>query len=376
MSLNCVKEANIGAISPIGKLNFWCFTPTMSDSFDADVKTVLDELEYLRGEYGEVLWLKFHLSDISRQADRVRELLKGKEFLVSMVGQPPVEDARLAVEAWLIKGNMKLELKEEPRYSALKISGEHYQWGLFRLASVIQQGSYDQSMEEFNQVQRYLKSLGGTVSDHLLRTWIYCRDVDNQYEGLVDARNCFFQKQGMTRDTHFIASTGIEGLQAQPSRYIGMDSLFFFGLQESQIQYMSADDFLPPTHHYGVAFERGTRLTFGDFSLYFISGTASIDAQGDVMYIGDAASQAMRAIANMEALMRNHQGGLSDFVQLVVYLRDAKDAKVVREVIENSKLSHCPYIMVAAAVCRPTWLVEMEAIAVNDKGDGHFAPFA
>lgn len=367
---------NTGAVSRVGKLNFWCFTPAMSSSFDDDVKVVLDELERLRETYGEVLWLKFHLSDIRRQADRVRELLKGKECFVSMVGQPPVGDARLAVEAWLIKGDMKLQLKDKPRYSALKISGEHYQWGLFRLSSVVQAGSYDQSMEEFNQVQRYLKSLGGTVSDHLLRTWIYCRDVDNQYEGLVDARNCFFQKQGMTKDTHFIASTGIEGLQSEHSRYIGMDSLFFFGLQDSQIQYMSADDFLPPTHHYGVAFERGTRLTFGDFSLYSLSGTASIDAQGDVMHVGDVASQAKRAIVNMEALMRHHQGELSDFVQLVVYLRDATDANVVREVIDNSKLSHCPYIMVKAAVCRPTWLVEMEAIAVNDKGDAHFAPFA
>ena len=39
-------------------------------------------------------------------------------------------------------------------------------------------------------------------------------NIDGNYKGVVEARREFFAEHGLTPDTHFIASTGIEGASA------------------------------------------------------------------------------------------------------------------------------------------------------------------
>ena len=54
-----------------------------------------------------------------------------------------------------------------------------------------------------------------------------------------------------------------------------------------------------------------------------------------------------------------------DVMQIIVYLRDLSDVSLVKSLFDK-KFPHTPYIITLAPVCRPTWLVEMECIAVKD----------
>ena len=206
------------------------------------------------------------------------------------------------------------------------------------------------------------------------RTWIYCRDIDNNYRGLVEGRNERFDRYGLTPETHFIASTGIEGCTETPGRLLHMDSLGIVGLKPGQVRYMEAPDYLSPTHLYRVAFERGARIVYGDRSHYFLSGTASIDAEGNIVHPGDVARQTARTLENMNALMERNGGSLSDLKQAVVYLRDWADRETVSRRLMESPLAAVPHLLLKAPVCRPGWLVEIDGIAVNGAGDGAFAP--
>ena len=51
-----------------------------------------------------------------------------------------------------------------------------------------------------------------TMERNLIRTWIYVTNIDVNYQGVVEARNDIFDKEGLTADTHYIASTGIGGI--------------------------------------------------------------------------------------------------------------------------------------------------------------------
>lgn len=42
---------------------------------------------------------------------------------------------------------------------------------------------HDQMQEEFRWLDRVAAALGGTVPALVHRTWIYCRDIDNNYGG-------------------------------------------------------------------------------------------------------------------------------------------------------------------------------------------------
>ena len=61
-------------------------------------------------------------------------------------------------------------------------------------------------------------------------------------------------------------------------------------------------------------------------------------------------------------------GGMdfSDVMQIIVYLRDVADYETVRSMFAE-KFPDTPYVITLAPVCRPTWLIEMECMAVDGR---------
>ena len=100
------------------------------------------------------------------------------------------------------------------------------------------------------------------------------------YAGVVKARNEVFVTQNLTEKTHYISSTGIDGRHADPKVLVQMDTYAVAGMQPEQIHFLYAPTHLNPTYEYGVSFERGTYVDYGDRRQVFISGTASINNKG------------------------------------------------------------------------------------------------
>ena len=63
------------------------------------------------------------------------------------------------------------------------------------------------------------------LRNNTVRTWIYVRDIDNNYKGMVVARREFFTRIGLTNQTRYIASTGIEGKSIKMQSLVSLDSL-------------------------------------------------------------------------------------------------------------------------------------------------------
>ena len=356
-----------------GAEHFFSLTPAPGGSFAAEAEELLAEYRGAIADFGcsaeSEFLLRFHCSDVVNQAPILKKMLSGCNSFVSIIGQPPAEKCRLALEAWHILPMRKNRLGEQ----SFLFSFNNYRILLTEGMDTDAIGSYDQTAGEFASLDAELAKLGGKVADHTVRTWLYCRDVDNNYAGLVHARNDYFDTIGLTPQTHFIASTGIEGLSARPSRLVTMDSISIPELDRKQFIYLSAPEMLSPTAIYNVRFERGTRIVFGDRSHYYISGTASIDKFGKVLYPDDVRLQTRRMLDNTEALLGVSGGTVGDLKQATVYLRDIADVPIVREELEKRLPAGLPLVILKAPVCRPAWLVEMESIAINARS-GPFPP--
>lgn len=209
---------------------------------------------------------------------------------------------------------------------------------------------------------RELEAQGCTLERNCLRTWFYVRDIDHQYAAFAQARRLFFEEKGLTPQTHYIASTGIEGGNELPGSFVTMDAIALPGVQPEQITYLQARTHLNPTHEYGVTFERGVSVQMSDSRRLYISGTASIDAFGDVLFTGDIEAQTHRMWENVAALLREGQAGFEQLAHLLVYLRCPEHYPVVKRLFD-AQFPHVPTLILIAPVCRPTWLIEMEAIA-------------
>ena len=56
--------------------------------------------------------------------------------------------------------------------------------------------------------------------------------------------------------------------------------------------------------------------------------------------------------------------GNDDIGQMLVYLRDAADYAVVREMFDQ-RFPEMPKVILLAPVCRPGWLIEMECMGTK-----------
>ncbi len=65
---------------------------------------------------------------------------------------------------------------------------------------------------------------------------------------------------------------------------------------------------------------------------------------------------------------------MSDAAHLIVYLRDGADYEVVSQMFRE-KFPHIPTVFTLAPVCRPTWLIEMECMAIRSAENNGFRDF-
>ena len=145
------------------------------------------------------------------------------------------------------------------------------------------------------------------------------------------------------------------------------------GFEPEQQRYLYALSHLNKTIEYGVTFERGTLMQYGDRNHIYISGTASINNQGEVIHVGDIRRQTERMWENVSALLNEGGMDFSDIMQIIVYLRDSADYQLVKHMFDE-RFPDTPFVITLAPVCRPTWLIEMECIAVKETKN-QYRPF-
>ncbi|HUM05132.1 MAG TPA: Rid family hydrolase [Terriglobales bacterium] len=127
---------------------------------------------------------------------------------------------------------------------------------------------------------------------------------------------------------------------------------------------------LNEAYDYGSAFSRGMRIDLKGLTILLISGTASIDDQGNTVHVGDLRAQLRRTFDNITGLLASEGATWHDIVRTTCYLRDIeRDYKAFNEeraaFYKEQGLNPLPASTgIQAILCRPDLLVEIEAIAM------------
>ncbi len=312
---------------------------------------------------------RYFLSDAANQADEV-VVADVSDCAKSIVEQPPLDGTKIALWVYLLT-----DVETRPLPSELfEVRHGAYRHLWNASAHNMAANSEYQMRLLFNEYVMQLAQEGCTLEKNCLRTWLFVNDIDLNYGGVVRARNQVFFTQGLTNDTHFIASTGIGGRMHNANVLTMMDNYAVDGIRKEQITYLYAPTHLNRTSDYGVSFERGTRVDYGDRRHVLISGTASINSKGMVMHQKDVVKQTYRMWENVEMLLGEAECTFDDVAQMIVYLRDGSDYTVVKELFQE-RFPNKPLVIVRAAVCRPEWLIEMECMAVKAIENRQFENF-
>lgn len=357
-------------IEPRGEL----FEGQISRAYQAEKELLaLPELQGAKAVYK-----RFFLSDATNQMPVLQARRQGKgiedpiyadSFALSVIQQPPLDGSKIAIWIYFQRGS-KLSNQHDVIVAEHNDYRHLYQWGL----CIPSGDSYYQTKTLLEDYEHDLQRFGATLEQNCIRTWFFVRDVDTQYAGLVKARKENFEEQGLNAQTHYIASTGIGGNPANPRAIVQLGTYALTGFEPKQQYYLYAKTHLNPTIEYGVTFERGTVVEFGDRAQVYISGTASINNKGEVMYVGDIVRQTERMWENVGELLKEGNATFDDVMQIIVYLRDLCDYPIVKEMFDR-RFPDIPRVITLAPVCRPTWLIEMECIATPRRQNPEYRNF-
>jgi len=346
-------------------------------SFQQQLDAVLDTYQQMMGDRlkGAIaVFKRYFLSDAANQADSILAA-DTSDCAKSLIQQAPLDGTKIALWAYLMTG-ITTRITDgglfEVKKAAAGDAALRHLWNAS--AHNLAANSEYQTRLLFNEYVVQLMQEGCTLAANCIRTWLFVNDIDLNYGGVVRARNQVFFTQGLTHDTHFIASTGIGGRAQDPCVLTQLDNYAIAGITPEQIHYLYASTHLNRTSDYGVSFERGTYIDYGDRRHVFISGTASIDNKGQIVYAGNVVNQTFRMWENVEALLREAGCTYDDVAHMIVYLRDPADYAVVSRLYDE-RFPNKPRVIVNAPVCRSGWLVEMECMAVKAQSDERFPAF-
>jgi len=144
------------------------------------------------------------------------------------------------------------------------------------------------------------------------------------------------------------------------------------GATEVQKRAITALSVLNEAFHYPKpsSFSRGLRIDLGGVAILLISGTASIDENGQTVHAGDFRAQLRRTYHNITGLLAAEGATWKDVVRTSCYLRDIeRDYEAFNEgrteFYREQGLDPLPASTgIQAILCRPDLLVEIEAIAM------------
>lgn len=219
----------------------------------------------------------------------------------------------------------------------------------------------DQMNNIFNQAERLLEN-HGTDFASVARTWMWLGDILGWYDDFNKTRSSFFIQRGLIGkgiSSKMPASTGI-GIGPDNGGKCSVDLISIFG-NGVEIEYLDAAKMQHCAYNYGSAFARATRVNSVIGDTIFVSGTASIDRNGETIHTGDVDAQIQESIGNSVSVLGEMGCGPENIVQSIFYCKTGEIEKQLHEKL--GRLSW-PWFSTIADICREDLLIEVEVTAV------------
>lgn len=221
-----------------------------------------------------------------------------------------------------------------------------------------------QARQVFCDMREGLAQADVRFSD-VLRTWFYNRDILSWYGDFNRERTALFQEHGVF-DGLVPASTGIGA--RNPFGAALTAALIAVKPKGCEAKAFAVPSPLQgPALRYGSSFSRAVELRLPDHRRLYVSGTASIDADGQTVHRGDSRAQVAETMRIVQALLESRAMAWSEVVRAVAYFRNAEDAPLFRHYCQETGLPPLPVIVTHNVICRDDLLfeIELDAVAVQ-----------
>ncbi|MBD3377800.1 hypothetical protein GF406_22410 [candidate division KSB1 bacterium] len=213
-----------------------------------------------------------------------------------------------------------------------------------------------------DSIQAILQANEFDMTD-IVRTWFYNDDILSWYSSFNNIRTGFYQKTGII-DHRIPASTGV-GIY-HPESIASVAHILAVKAKQEAVRIETVDSPLQcPATRYGSSFSRAAVMKYNGFNHLYVSGTASIDSQGNTVYVNDLEGQIQKTYEVVAEILSSCQMSYTDVVSGVIYLARYEDIDFFEEFADSQKLPVFPAILAENIVCRGDLLFEIEVEAIK-----------
>lgn len=228
---------------------------------------------------------------------------------------------------------------------------------------------FQKNYEIFSTANRILKKYNFNFKD-VIRTWCYIPKIDKQYCHFNKARNRFFEEVGLLKKItdyndyekiYLPASTGI-GCSNPYSNSTLMDLYAIVNNDNTYSINNENGNKQKSAFRYGAAFSRSIIFSNKTSTHLFLSGTASIDENGNTVNIGNIDMQIEKTFDVIKSLISTPNIHLNQLMEGTIFIKNKDYAKSYLKYLESNHIDNFPAIICIADVCRPDLLFEMDGI--------------
>lgn len=220
----------------------------------------------------------------------------------------------------------------------------------------------EQARQTYERMEQAL-ALAGMDFSHVVRTWLFLDEIHAWYADFNAVRTGFFTERGVF-DGLVPASTGIGA--PNPHGWAIMTGLLAVKPKTDAVRAQAVPSPLQcPALQYGSSFSRAVEVQMADHRRLLISGTASINAEGKTVHLGDVAAQVAQTMDVLQAILDSRGMAWSDVTRATAYVLDPADAPVFAHHLAAHDLTDLPVITAHSAICREDLLFELELDAVR-----------
>lgn len=215
------------------------------------------------------------------------------------------------------------------------------------------------------------------VCTDIIRTWIYLYDINSYYQNFNKARRDFFTKVGinyMPNANNLPASTCIEGYGVNKTSCM---QVYCIDKQNSDIEISRVyneyqNEAAGDSYIYKPTFSRGIIVNYEDLVELQISGTASINKDGNTIYINNPYKQIEYTLKNIENILRKADMDFSDLCHVTCFFKEPQYYNMFESILKSNHITKFPCNCVVGNVCRDDLLFEIDGIAVKQLAGGEY----
>jgi enamine deaminase RidA (YjgF/YER057c/UK114 family) len=267
------------------------------------------------------------------------------------------------VQIHAIKCNVKpkiIDFQNHPCGRIVEVSGRTY-LALSNISAPNNNNLEQQAKAMLEKAEAILRNYGADFSD-VPRTWMWLGNILSWYDNFNKVRNNFFAERGLINEKVkqvLPASTGI-GLSSLNNSSCAMDLIAVIE-PSKPIEYLLSTGRQYSAFEYGSAFSRASVAVTPAAETVYISGTASIDLDGQTTNIDDPLGQINETILNVRSALKDANCGDDDIIQAVAYSKTPEIEKIFNSVKTDL---NWPCLSTICDICRPDLLFEIEATAI------------